>query len=488
MSEGIAAPGRADDTLHPFSEAYALSLDAADPLSHFRSEFHIPTLSDLRRSTLSKSPEETPSKPCTYLCGNSLGLQPTRTASLVTSFLTQWRTKGVLGHFVEHSDSPLQPFLHVDDQAAKLMAPIVGAKQDEVAVMGTLTGNLHLLMSSFYRPSQKGEGRWKIMLEGKAFPSDHYAVESQIVHHGLDPAEAMILLEPSDEHRPILPTQQILEAIDKHAHELALILLPGIQFYTGQYFDISTITKHAHAKGILIGWDLAHAVGNVDLNLHDWDVDFACWCSYKYLNSGPGAMAGIFVNEKYGKVDMDKETGQRFWPRLSGWWGDDKSSRFQMTNKFMPRPGAAGYQLSNPSALDITAVIASLQIFNQTSMAALRAKSLRLTAYLEELLAAMSARSPRKFDIITPGSPSERGAQLSIRLAPGLLDHVLEQLESNGVVVDERKPDVLRVAPAPLYNSFADVFHFCQVLEAALITEASSGQSLASVPPGLESV
>jgi kynureninase len=212
------------------------------------------------------------------------------------------------------------------------MAPIVGARQDEVAVMGTLTGNLHLLMSSFYRPSREGKGRWKIMLEGKAFPSDHYAVESQIVHHGLDPAEAMILLEPSDERHPILPTQQILDAIDKHAAELALILLPGIQFYTGQYFDICTITKHAHSKGILIGWDLAHAVGNVDVKLHDWDVDFACWCSYKYLNSGPGAMAGIFVNEKYGKVEMDKETGQKFWPRLSGWWGDDKSSRFQMTN------------------------------------------------------------------------------------------------------------------------------------------------------------
>lgn len=177
------------------------------------------------------------------------------------------------------------------------------------------------------------------MLEGKAFPSDHYAVESQIVHHGLDPAEAMILLEPLDERHPVLPTQQILDMIDKHAFELALILLPGIQFYTGQYFDIPLITSHAHSKGILIGWDLAHAVGNVDLHLHDWNVDFACWCTYKYLNSGPGAMAGLFVNEKYGKVEMDKETGQRYWPRLSGWWGDDKSSRFQMLNsKWNPDP------------------------------------------------------------------------------------------------------------------------------------------------------
>ncbi|KAJ9607778.1 Kynureninase (L-kynurenine hydrolase) [Cladophialophora chaetospira] len=488
MTEATSGQESENGTVDIFSEAYATSLDAADPLSRFRSEFHIPTIADLRRPTLAKLPDEAPSEPCTYLCGNSLGLQPVRTASLVNTLLTQWRTKGVLCHFIEHSDSPLQPSLHVDDHAAKLMAPIVGARESEVAVMGTLTANLHLLMSSFYRPSRKGEGPWKIMLEGKAFPSDHFAVESQISHHGLNPTEAMILLEPADEKYPILPTKQILDTIDEHADELALILLPGIQFYTGQYFDIPLITKHAHSKGILIGWDLAHAAGNVDIQLHEWDVDFACWCTYKYLNAGPGAIGGIFVNEKYGRVEMDKETGQRYWPRLTGWWGDDKSGRFQMTNKFVPRPGAAGYQLSNPSALDITALIASLQVFDETSMRELRQRSLRLTAYLEKLLEEVAQRKPNQFDIITPRNPEERGAQLSIRLAPGLLDHVLEHLENNGVVIDERKPDVIRVAPAPLYNSFADVFRFGLVLEKALGTTAVAGDRLANIPQGLAAV
>ncbi|KIV84813.1 kynureninase [Exophiala sideris] len=462
-----------DGSLYPFSRDYAGSLDETDPLSSFRFNFHIPTLADLRRPTLTKPPEEEPSKPCTYLCGNSLGLQPIRTADLINAFLKQWRTRAVTGHFTDLPDSPLPPFLDIDDHAAKLMAPIVGAVEAEVAVMGSLTANLHFLMSSFYRPSKKGEGRWKILLEGKAFPSDHYAVESQIIHHELDPAEAMVLLEPTDSHIPILPTKQILETIDKHASELALILLPGIQFYTGQYFDIQTITAHAHSHGILIGWDLAHAAGNVDLKLHDWDVDFAAWCTYKYLNSGPGAMAGIFVNEKFGKVEMEGST-PKFWPRLTGWWGDDKSTRFKMTNKFVPRPGARGYQLSNPSALDLAAVVASLQVFNETTMAELRRRSLRLTTYLEQLLDGITLRRPGIFDIITPRVPEERGAQLSIRLAPGLLDTVLEHLEHQGVVVDERKPDVIRVAPAPLYNSFVDVFHFCQVLEEALIKASES--------------
>ena len=500
----MVEPTTHSSNVDPFSQDYARSLDNIDPLAHFRLEFHIPTLADLKRPTLAKPRDEEPSEPCTYLCGNSLGLQPVRAAGLVSSFLTQWRTKGVLGHFVEHSDYPLPPIVNIDDHAARLIAPIVGARTSEVAVMGSLTANLHLLMSSFYRPSRKGEGRWRIMLEGKAFPSDHYAVESQIVHHGLDPAEAMVLLEPDDEKHPILSTEQILTMIDKHALELALILLPGIQFYTGQYFDIATITAHAHSKGVLIGWDLAHAVGNVDVELHDWDVDFASWCSYKYLNAGPGAMAGIFVNEKYGKVETDKETGQKYWPRLTGWWGNDKSSRFQMTNsepvmkclwseltpfaEFVPRPGAAGYQLSNPSALDMTAVIASLQIFNETSMAELRQKSLRLTAYLEQLLDSLGSKEPGLFNIITPRKPCERGAQLSIRLAPGLLDHVLEVLEGNGVVIDERKPDVIRVAPAPLYNSFSDVFRFCRVMEKALSTEAASEERLGDVPGGIAHV
>ncbi|RVX68621.1 Kynureninase 1 [Exophiala mesophila] len=459
------------NTDSPTSKAHAASLDTNDPLSALRSNFYIPTLADLKRPTLAKSPNEESSRQSTYLCGNSLGLQPTRTADLIQAFLTQWRTKAVTGHFVDHSDSPLPPFLHVDDNAAKLMAPIVGALESEVAVMGTLTGNIHVLLSSFYRPAKKGEGRYKILLEGKAFPSDHYAIESQIIHHGHDPADAMLLLEPTDDKIPLLTTDQILKTIDQHSSELALILLPGIQFYTGQYFDIPTITAHAHSHGILIGFDLAHAAGNVDLQLHEWDVDFAAWCTYKYLNSGPGAIAGLFVHERFGKVDMQSST-QKFWPRLSGWWGDDKSSRFQMTNRFVPRPGAAGYQLSNPSALDLAAVVASLQVFNETSMSALRQRSLKLTNYLETLLDGIDGRNPGKFTLISPRAPERRGAQLSIRLTPGLLEPVLEHLENEGVVIDERKPDVIRVAPAPLYNTFIDIWNFCQVFEASLTSQS----------------
>ena len=301
-------------------------LDQQDSLNRFRSDFIIPTLADLKRATLSKPEDESPSPECTYLCGNSLGLQPRRAARYIDVFLKQWSTKAVTGHFVEHSDSPLAPFLHIDDAAAKLMAPVVGALESEVAVMGTLTANLHFMMASFYLPTSK---KWKIILEGKAFPSDHYAVESQIAHHGFDPKEGMIMIEPKGSEA-FLTTEQILSTIDDHAAETALVLLPGIQFYTGQYFDIATITRHAHSKGILIGWDCAHAAGNVDLKLHEWDVDFAVWCNYKYVNSGPGAMAGIFVHEKHGKVDMKSK--EPFRPRLSGWWGDDKATRFQMRN------------------------------------------------------------------------------------------------------------------------------------------------------------
>ncbi|BDD58179.1 Kynureninase 1, variant 2 [Monascus purpureus] len=343
------------------------------------------------------------------------------------------------------------------------MAPVVGALQSEVAVMGTLTANIHLLMASFYRPTKEN---YKIILEGKAFPSDHFAVESQIQHHGLDPKDAMVLIEPEDPTNPILGTEQILRVIDDNASDAALILLPAIQFYTGQYFDIKKITAHAHSKGLLIGWDCAHAAGNVGLRLHDWDVDFAAWCTYKYLNSGPGGMAGLFVHERHGQVNPGKDSETvSFRPRLTGWWGSDKATRFLMNNKFFPQPGAAGYQLSNPSVLDMNAVVASLQLFNQTSMADVRKKSLDLTGYLEHLLLTLPFDFPngKPFKIMTPANPAERGAQLSLLLTPGLLDSVLESLEQNGVVVDERKPDVIRVAPAPLFNTYTEVWEFCQI-------------------------
>lgn len=456
----------------------AIDRDAQDPLRHFRQEFLFPTRRDLQCRTLKRStaPTEDDSQPdgdgddnCIYLCGNSLGLQPRCTASYVTSHLQAWAMKGVHGHFSELEDSPVVPFLHMDDQAAKLIAPIVGALPHEVAIMETLTANLHILMASFYRPNVE---KYKIIIEGKSFPSDHYAVESQIMQHGFSLEDAMVLIEPESADEPTISTEHILSVIDAHASKTAMILLPGVQYYTGQYLDIGTITRHAHSHGILIGWDLAHAVGNVPLTLHDWDVDFAAWCSYKYLNSGPGAIAGLFVHTKHGEVDTTamQEGKEGFRPRLSGWWGGDKSIRFQMANKFVPIPGAQGYQLGNPSSLALAAVIASLEIFGRTSVDELRKKSLELTQYLQDLLLAALdyfADATAPYRIITPLDPNQRGAQLSVQLKPGYLPLVMASLDDAGVVLDERKPDVIRVAPAPLYNTFEDVWRFVEAFKAA---------------------
>lgn len=317
------------------SREHALLLDTGDPLKDLRLEFIIPTKQDLKAPSLhvdssTSSAEE--NEPCIYFCGNSLGLQPRRTAGLISQHLLAWAKKGVLGHFTEHEDSRLPGFLHIDEAAAKLIAPIVGASVDEVAIMETLTANLHFLMASFYRPNKD---RFKIILEGKAFPSDHYAVESQIIHHGFDPSVAMVMIEPENDEMANISTAHIISAIDKHATSTALILLPGVQYYTGQYMDMRTITAYAHSRGILIGWDLAHAVGNVELFLHDWQIDFAAWCNYKYLNSGPGAIAGLFVHSTHGKTDgVNTNTGQAsFRPRLSGWWGGNKAIRFEMGNR-----------------------------------------------------------------------------------------------------------------------------------------------------------
>ncbi|KAL4756775.1 kynureninase [Aspergillus foveolatus] len=458
------------DDIRAFTRDYAASLDAQDTLSHFREEFIIPSVKDLKRKTLDPSEasiSDGSDARCIYLCGNSLGLQPRNTKKYIDYYLRTWAIKGVAGHFTHHEDELLPPFVDVDSVGAKLMAPVVGALESEVAVMGSLTTNLHLLMASFYRPTTE---RYKIIIEGKAFPSDHYAVESQIKHHNLQPKDAMVLIEPQDPEHPILETERILRVIDEHASTTALLLLSAIQYYTGQYFDIEKITAHAQSKGIVVGWDCAHAAGNVDLKLHDWNVDFAAWCNYKYLNSGPGGMAGIFVHEKHGEVKAGQGDGELelFRPRLSGWWGGDKATRFLMDNHFVPQAGAAGYQLSNPSVLDMNAVVASLELFNRTSMAEIRQKSLNLTGYLEYLLASLDGVSDDKpFSIITPSNPLERGAQLSLRLAPGLLDSVLETLEEYAVVIDERKPDVIRVAPAPLYNTYEEVWQFCQIFSEA---------------------
>ncbi|KAL8995454.1 MAG: hypothetical protein Q9169_004795 [Polycauliona sp. 2 TL-2023] len=456
-----------------YTREEALQLDDSDNLRRLRSEFIIPTKDDLRRKTLATEDTSTGSQEelCIYLCGNSLGLQPRLTVDYVDDYVKAWATKGVFGHFNAHQNSRIPAFVNIDDVAAQQMAPMVGALASEVAVMETLSANLHLMMASFYRPTRE---RYKIILEGKAFPSDHYAVESQIRHHGLESEQAMVLIEPSGPVQATITTAQIMATIDEHASTTALILLPGVQYYTGQYFDMQTITAHAHSLGIIVGWDLAHAVGNVELQLHAWDVDFAVWCSYKYLNCGPGAIAGLFVHEKHSKVDKEAiENGHEgYRPRLSGWWGGDKATRFQMGSQFVPIPGAGGFQVGNPCALAICPLLASLEIFATASMPAIRSKSIELTGYLEELLHWNSSRAMEDgmeelYRIITPSDIAERGAQLSIRLKAGLLEGVMAELEEQGVVVDERKPDVVRVAPAPLYNTFSEVWDFVGIFDQA---------------------
>ncbi|ESZ91547.1 kynureninase [Sclerotinia borealis F-4128] len=457
---------------HMNSREYAVSQDVQDPLRQIRNEFLIPSRADLQARTLSslESRISSPGDPCVYLCGNSLGIQPRITSTRIEQYLKTWATQGVFGHFKPLSDSPLPTWLHVDSSASENIAPIVGAHPSEVNVMQTLTANLHLLMSAFYKPDING--RHKIILESKAFPSDHYAVESQIRHHNLSPAASMITLESHSIAEPTLSTDCILKAIDIHAKDTALLILPGIQFYTGQLFDIPLITRRARDHGIFVIWDLAHAVGNVPLYLHDWDVDAAAWCTYKYLNSGPGCIGGMFINDRNTRVPdsaQDTDAGTGFVNRLSGWWGNDKNTRFAMGNDFMPIAGAAGFQLSNPSVLDITSLNASLEIFKLAGgMEVLRAKSVKITAYLEDLLLGTATYEKERFSIITPRDREQRGAQLSLQLADGLLDVVMKELELRGVVVDERRPNVIRVAPAPLYNNFEDVWKFVMAFEEAM--------------------
>ncbi|KAH6636403.1 pyridoxal phosphate-dependent transferase [Chaetomium tenue] len=471
------------------AQAKAQVLDRDDPLAFTRSEFNIPTKTQIASTRLPDSATtETGSgdgvtEKCVYLCGNSLGLQPKRTQTRVNQYLSTWATQGVQGHFKPLEESPLPTWLDADDRAAQLIAPIVGASKAEVAVMQTLTANLHLLMSAFYKPDING--KHKIILESKAFPSDHFAVETQLRHHNLDPATSMITLtSPSSPEDNILTTAEILSAITTHAATTALILLPGIQYYTGQLLDIPTITAHARAHSVFLIWDLAHAVGNAPLRLHDWGVDAAAWCSYKYLNGGPGCIGGLFVHERnsavpppVGELEVEQKEGEweseGYGNRLAGWWGNDKRTRFAMVNRFRPVPGAAGFQLSNPSILDITSLTASLEVFAEAAgVGALRKKSLRLTAFLEELLlgegSIVGAEERALFRVITPSDPAQRGAQLSLMLRGGLLEVVMRELEKRAVIVDERKPDVIRVAPAPLYNSFEDCVRFVVAFGEAL--------------------
>jgi kynureninase len=411
----------------------ARALDAADPLAKFRAKFAFPKHDD---------------NDAIYLVGNSLGLMPRATRDFVNQELDAWSKLGVEGHFAK--DGPIEPWFSYHDLFRDRGAELVGAKPGEVVAMGSLTTNLHLLMVSFYRPTQK---RCKIVVEKSPFPSDRYMVQSQARFHGFDPREAIVELQPRA-GEDLLRTDDILDVIEAHGDEIALFMMGGVNFYSGQLFDIRAITRAARARGITVGWDLAHAAGNVELHLHDDDVDFAAWCTYKYLNSGPGSVGMAFVHERHSQsFDL---------PRFWGWWGNDPSTRFQMGPDYQTQPGAAGWQISNAPVLSMAALHASLAIFHEATMPALAHKSRAATAFLLELL-----DDVRDLTVITPREASARGAQLSLRVKrdAGALAH---ELLSRGVYVDERKPDVIRVAPAPLYCTYEDCVRFVDILREVL--------------------
>ncbi|MFB9861754.1 kynureninase [Rufibacter immobilis] len=412
--------------------AYAQAQDQADPLRAFRDQFHIPQ----------QNGQDT-----VYLCGNSLGLQPKAARAAVEAEMTKWAQLGVEGHFTGDS-----PWFTYHATLAAPTARVVGAKPEEVVVMNQLTVNLHLMLVSFYRPQG---ARYKILTEAGAFPSDQYALESQVKFHGFDPEDAIIEVAPrAGEHT--LRTEDILRTIQENADSLALVMMGGINYYTGQVFDMAAITQAAHAAGAVCGFDLAHAAGNVVLHLHDWDVDFAVWCTYKYLNSGPGGTSGVFVHERHAQnPDL---------PRFAGWWGHDQSVRFQMKKGFIPMPGAEGWQLSNSQILPMAVHKASLELFDQAGMDNLRAKSEQLTAYLEFLINGL--QQPKEaLEVITPAEPSARGCQLSL-LVHQNGRQLFDTLMANGFILDWREPNVIRVAPTPLYNTFEDVYRFGQFLAA----------------------
>ena len=409
------------------TEQFAREMDARDPLAHFRDRFHFPAAPDGSRAV--------------YLVGNSLGLQPKSVRAYIEQELKDWETLGVEGHF--RGKYPWMAYHRfLTDQAARL----VGALPEEVVVMNSLTVNLHLMMVSFYRPTPQ---RHQILIERSAFPSDQYAVRSQLQLHGFDPATSLLELQPRADEATIRD-QDILDLIQREGSSIALILLGGINYSTGQAFDMEGIARAGHAKGCVVAFDLAHAAGNLHLHLHDWNVDFAAWCSYKYLNGGPGCIAGCFVHQRHARAFN--------LPRFAGWWGHDQDTRFKMGPDFHPMPGAEGWQLSNPSILSLASLRASLDIFDEAQITRLREKSISLTGYLEFLL---DQHASSRFEIITPREPQRRGAQLSLRIKTGGHE-ICDKLLEKGVLCDWREPDILRVAPAPLYNSYQDVYQFVQ--------------------------
>lgn len=438
------------------SKSFAQNLDEADSLRHFREKFYIPKHSD--------------GEDVLYFTGNSLGLQPKTTKDYIDQELKDWATLGVEGHL--HAKNPWLPY---HEFVAENLAELVGAKPNEVVAMNSLTVNLHLLMVSFYRPTEK---RNKIVIEKGAFPSDQYAVQSQIKFHqkselpalagefstqinpstyadGSDLSDWLIELTPR-RGETTLRTEDILQTIRENGDEIALIMLGGVNYYTGQAFDFKAITVVGHEVGAIVGFDLAHAAGNLLLNLHDWNVDFAAWCSYKYLNSGPGGIAGVFIHEKHiQNTDL---------PRFAGWWGHDKETRFLMGDKFFPMQTAEAWQLSNPPIFQLAALRASLEIFHEAGMKDLREKSVKLTNYLEFLLKQIETD---RIEIITPSNSDERGCQLSIRVR-NADKSLFNQISEKGVIADWREPDVIRVAPVPLYNSFMDCWKFAEILKGIL--------------------
>tara|TARA_B110000046_G_scaffold180068_1_gene210210 strand:+ start:2178 stop:3461 length:1284 start_codon:yes stop_codon:yes gene_type:complete len=408
--------------------------DLQDPLKSYREKFHIPVINGIETI---------------YFTGNSLGLQPITAKSYIDAELEAWKNWGVEGHF-----EAKKPWFAYHEFLTEKSAKIVGAKPLEVVVTHSLTTNLHLLMVSFYRPTEK---RYKIICEKKAFPSDQYALETQARFHGYEPSDAIVEVGPR-EGEYLIREEDILATIAEEGDELAMIMIGGVNYYSGQLFDMKTITDAGHAVGAIVGFDLAHAAGNVKLELNKWGVDFAAWCSYKYLNSSPGGVAGLFVHECHAN---DKTL-----PRFAGWWGHDKETRFLMEPGFNPMPGAEGWQLSNAPVLGMAAHLASLDIFDAVGMDALIEKRIGLTNYLEYLINDLSVRKGDQcsFEIITPKDPAKRGAQLSI-LAHGMGRPLFDALTKLGIIADWREPNVIRIAPVPLYNSYEDCYRFCESLE-----------------------
>lgn len=412
------------------TQEFAEKQDEQDPLRNFRGKFHIP---------------KKDKKEVIYFCGNSLGLQPKNVVEELNLELRAWKNLAVEGHF-----SGDRPWVNYHQYTKESLARLVGASPFEVVSMNNLTSNLHFLLASFYQPSGK---RVKVLIEGGAFPSDHYAAESHMQRMGIDPREHLVTLMP--DNGQVFSTEEIVKAIHDLKDELALVLFPGVQYYTGQFFEMAEIASAAHEVGAYAGFDLAHAVGNLPMNLHEDNVDFAAWCSYKYLNSGPGGVSGVFVHERH--------CSQPDFPKLTGWWGHDSDTRFQMDNRFVPNPGVDAWMMSNVNVLSTAVHLASLKIFDETDIFQLRQKSISLTGYLEQLLVNDDQISDQ-LRILTPANPMHRGCQLSVFIeknGKSIFNGLMEQ----GVILDWREPNVIRLAPTPLYNSFSDVWHFYEIFK-----------------------